>query len=462
MCKRAISIMNEDSIKIEEQLLSISPLDGRYSTKCEELQGIFSEYSLIKCRLHIEVEYLVFILEKILNLKISLSTREFLNKLCVDFNIRDAMQIKDIEKTTNHDVKAVEYYLKEKIKGKPIEKYSEYIHFGLTSQDINSVSYIVQIKHFVNGVFINNIDTLLQDLNKLIDDTKSVSMIARTHGQTASPTTMGKEMMVFSYKLKMQMDMLRKTEYYTKFGGATGNMNAHYAAFPSVEWEMLLNDFIISMGFTRHMYTTQIDNYEMYAVIFDNVRRIQTVLVDMCQDIWTYISMDYFKLRKLDGEIGSSTMPHKVNPIDFENAEGNFLMSNTILQFLSNKLPVSRLQRDLTDSTVLRNMGVAFGYGLVAIKSLVKGLGKLEINHSKIEQDLNENWTVVMEGIQTILRRELYPNAYEVTKEFLKEHRNPDKETIRDFIGSLDVDEHVQTELMNLTPQTYIGILAKF
>ena len=301
----------------------------------------------------------------------------------------------------------------------------------------------------------------MTDLNEIIKDTCNVSMLARTHGQTASPTTMGKELSVFHYRIKMHMDTLNKTRYYTKFGGATGNLNAHYAAYPNIEWETVLNDFIDILGMSRHLYTTQIDNYDMYAVIFDNVRRIQTILVDMCQDIWTYISMDYFTLKKVDGEIGSSTMPHKVNPIDFENAEGNLLLSNTILQFLSNKLPVSRLQRDLTDSTILRNMGVAFGYGLIAMKSIIKGLGKLDINYGKINDDLESNWVVVLEGVQTILRREMYPNAYEVVKDFLKENRNPSKDNIHSFIESLDVDTNVKFELKRLTPSTYIGMLGK-
>ena len=440
-------------------LKSISPLDGRYSDKTIELQEIFSEYGLMRCRINVEIEYFIFMLERILGVKISLETRDFLNNIGMHFDEEDGLRIKEIEKKTNHDVKAVEYFIKEKFIGKKVEKYKEYIHFGLTSQDVNSVSYVVQIKYYIENIFIKELLNLLEHLYKLADETRYIAMLGRTHGQHATPTTMGKELLVFTEKLKYQLSILDNVKYRSKFGGATGNLNAHYISYKDVDWEKQLDEFLLVFGIGRYQYTTQIDNYDGYAVIFDCVRRIQTVLVDFCQDIWMYISYDYFTLKKVDGEIGSSTMPHKVNPIDFENAEGNFLMSNNILQFLSNKLPVSRLQRDLTDSTLLRNLGVAFGYGLIGLKSVKKGISKLEINEIKISKELSDSWYVVLEGIQTILRREGFEEPYELVKKFLKDNKSPGKSEIYTFIENLDIDLDLKFELKRITPFSYCGRL---
>ena len=411
----------------------------------------------MKSRVHIEIDYFIFMLKKILGVKITEETLKFLQDIGIKFSIEDAQRIKDIEKVTNHDVKAIEYFIKEKFRGKPLEKYNEFVHFGLTSQDINSVSYISQIKFFIEQIFTKEIVKCVEMLEKLSDSTMYVIMMARTHGQPASPTSMGKEIKVFIEKIKFQLKTLDTITYYSKFGGATGNLNAHYVAFPSTDWNKELDNFLLTLGIKRHRYTTQIDNYDMYAIIFDAVRRIQTILVDFCQDIWLYISYDYFKLKKIDGEIGSSTMPHKINPIDFENAEGNLLFSNNNLQFLSNKLPVSRLQRDLTDSTILRNLGVSFGHGLVAMKSIMKGVSKLEINMDKISRELSDHWCVCLEGIQTYLRKEGFENPYELVKKFLEKHPNPDKKEIYGFINGLDVSEDVKYELKKITPISYHG-----
>ena len=436
-------------------LKSISPLDGRYADKTKELRETFSEFELIRCRIYVEIEYFIFFLTKILKIILLPDTKKFLDDICLDFDENECLRIKEIEKETNHDVKAVEYYIKEKLKDKPIEKYKEFVHFGLTSQDINSVSYVIQLKNYTKSSFSTELFKCLGSLSFLINETKRVVMLARTHGQPATPTTMGKELEVFHSKIKNQYNMLLDVRYKTKFGGATGNLNAHRVAFPDVDWEKELEEFLEIFGVGRHRYTTQIDNYEMYAVIFDTIRRIQTIFVDFCQDIWYYISLEYFTLKKKEGEIGSSTMPHKVNPIDFENAEGNFLLSNAILQFLSNKLPISRLQRDLTDSTLLRNLGVAFGYGFIALKSVQKGIEKLQINKEKIHNDLDKNWCVILEGIQTILRREAYPNAYEIVKDFINKNKILNQNVIAGFIDGLDLNSIVKDELKRITPFNY-------
>ena len=436
-------------------LTNISPLDGRYANKTKVLKDIFSEFGLMKCRVHVEIDYFIFFLEEILNVRMTLDTKKFLVEIATNFDEYDATLIKEIEEKTNHDVKAVEYFIKNKLSDRLVYNYKEYIHFGLTSQDINSVAYMIQIKHYTESIFGPALKDFMKDLKKLADDTKDIVILARTHGQPATPTKMGKELMVFYEKLEYQHKILNEIEYCSKFGGAVGNLNAHKVAFPDVDWENKMGFFLETFKLTRHKYTTQIDNYDMYAVIFDALRRIQTVLVDYCQDMWLYISMDYFKLKKTDTEVGSSTMPHKVNPIDFENAEGNFLLSNTLLQFLSNKLPVSRLQRDLTDSTILRNLGVTFGHGLVAIKSVHAGTNKLIINTEKIFMDLNDNWCIILEGIQTQLRRIGFPEPYEKVKEFLKTNNHPSKGSIHDFVDSLDLDERVKAQLKNLSPFNY-------
>jgi len=436
-------------------LFNISPLDGRYASKTQELNEVFSEFGLMRCRIHVEIDYFVFILENILNVRVSLDTKKFLIDIGLTFDEFDAERVKEIEKETNHDVKAVEYYLKEKLQDRLVGNYKEYIHFGLTSQDVNSLAYVIQIKHYTEEIFNPFIKKFLDKLYTLADETKDIVLLSRTHGQPATPTKLGKELMVFHSKIEYQLNILNNIEYCSKFGGAVGNMNAHYAAFPDVNWKEKMEQFLLTFKIKRHEYTTQIDNYDMYAVVFDALRRIQTVMVDFSQDIWLYISMDYFKLKKVDGEIGSSTMPHKVNPIDFENAEGNLLLSNTLLQFFSNKLPISRLQRDLTDSTVLRNLGVAFGHGLIAIKSLTHGTNKLIVNTEKIYMDLNDNWCVALEGIQTVLRRTGFPNPYETVKSFLKDCNNPTKGDIHDFIDSLNIDGRIKKDLKEITPFNY-------
>lgn len=436
-------------------LKNISPIDGRYQSKTQELKDVFSEFGLMQCRIHVEIDYFIFFLEQVLNVRMTLDTKKFLLDIAINFDENDALKIKEIESTTKHDVKAVEYFIKDKLRDRHVDQYKEYIHFGLTSQDINSISYVMQIKHYVESNFNRHVKAFLEDLHNLANDTRDVRILARTHGQPATPTSMGKELMVFHDRISHQLNILNNIKYYSKFGGASGTLSAHYSAFPDKDWKSLMDQFLLTFNISRHQHTTQIDNYDMYAIVFDAIRRIQTILIDFCQDIWLYISMDYFKLKKKEGEIGSSTMPHKVNPIDFENAEGNFQLSNTMLQFLSNKLPISRLQRDLTDSTVLRNLGVTFGYGLVALKSVRIGTSKLIINTEKIFMDLNDNWCVVLEGIQTILRRVNYPSPYETVKEFLQSEINPTKGSIHDFIDSLNVEESVSCEMKALSPFTY-------
>jgi adenylosuccinate lyase len=440
-------------------LSCLSPLDGRYVKDISELKQIFSEYALIRYRLYIEIEYFLFLLTNVLNISIDKNMKENILNIYLDFTEEEAIKIKLIEETTKHDVKAVEYYIKEKLDEIQFNKYKEYVHFGLTSQDINSVCYVIQMRNFIVDIFRPLIVNTIDALNKIIKTNKNTIMLSRTHGQIASPTTVAKEFLVYKTKLTYHLQEFedKKYQYNTKFGGAVGNLNAHYVAYPKINWGKKLEEFLSLFDLGRHKYTTQIDNYDYYSIIFDQVKRIQTILLDLCQDIWLYISMDYFILKKKQGEIGSSTMPHKINPINFENAEGNFQLSNTLLEFLSRKLPVSRLQRDLTDSTILRNLGTAFGYGIVGLKSLHKGLEKLEVNKEKIAEDLNNHWEVIFEGIQTILRRENIENAYELSKIFIENNKNPSKVEIHKFIEGLNISQEIKLELKQITPQNYIG-----
>ena len=440
-------------------LSCLSPLDGRYVKDISELKQIFSEYALIQYRLYIEIEYFLFLITDILNISIDKNMKEKILNIYLDFTEEEAIKIKVIEETTKHDVKAVEYYIKEKLDEIHFNKYKEYVHFGLTSQDINSVCYVIQMRNFIVDIFRPLIVNTIDALNKIIQKNQTTIMLSRTHGQIASPTTVAKEFLVYKTKLTYHLQEFEdeKFQYNTKFGGAVGNLNAHYLAYPKINWGQKLEEFLSLFNLGRHKYTTQIDNYDYYSIIFDQVKRIQTILLDLCQDIWLYISMDYFILKKKQGEIGSSTMPHKINPINFENAEGNFQLSNTLLEFLSRKLPVSRLQRDLTDSTILRNLGTAFGYGIVGLKSLHKGLEKLEVNQEKIAKDLNNHWEVIFEGIQTVLRRENIKNAYELSKIFIENNKNPSKEEIHEFIEGLNISQEIKLELKQITPQNYIG-----
>ena len=445
--------MNQISIR------NISPLDGRYIGKAKDLRDIFSEYAFIRYRVCIEVKYFLFFLEKVENFKFTQNMIYRIKDIYKNFTEHDAFRVKTIENTTNHDVKAIEYFIKEKLDMLNIpelHQYKEYVHFGLTSQDINSVAYVLQMRTYLQEYLVPHLYSFITIIYTLAEK-NPIPMLSRTHGQYASPTTLSKELLVFTERINYHLADLVRYDYITKFGGAIGNMNAHYVAYPHLNWGALCDEFLSTFKLKRHILTTQIDNYDAYAVLFDKVRRIQTILIDFCQDIWLYISNDIFILERKEGEIGSSTMPHKVNPIDFENAEGNLLLSNTLLQFLANKLPVSRMQRDLTDSTLLRNLGVAFGHGWIALHSIMKGTTKLKVNRRKLEDDLNKNWIVIFEGIQTILRREKIPNAYEITKKFSAMYPHADKKIIHDFIDALELKEEVKREIKEITPFNYIG-----
>ena len=422
-------------------LNAISPIDGRYSEKCRKLSNYFSEESLIKYRVLVEIEYFLKLTESnIPNFKdFPKNQVENIKKIYKDFNNKDAVLVKEIEKETNHDVKAVEYFVKKKFSGLKLKKYEEFIHFGLTSQDINNTAIPLSIKNALNELYIPEINKLLFLLDEKSNEYHDVPMLARTHGQPASPTKLGKEIEVFSERIKQQLTFLDKIPFAAKFGGATGNYNAHFVAFPEIDWKNFASKFLNSLGLQHSFPTTQIEHYDHLASLFDCLKRINTILIDFNRDIWTYISMDYFKQKINQKEVGSSAMPHKVNPIDFENSEGNLGIANAIFQHLSSKLPISRLQRDLTDSTVLRNIGVPFAHTLIAINSTTKGIDKLFINDSKIEDDLNKNWSVVAESIQTILRREGFPNPYEKLKDFTRKNDKVDKETIHKFIEHLDI-----------------------
>ncbi|MBO4806196.1 MAG: adenylosuccinate lyase [Paludibacteraceae bacterium] len=442
-------------------LTAISPIDGRYRSKSEDLASYFSEYALIRYRVLVEVEYFIALCEIPLQNLSSIDKNIYgsLRNIYKDFTTEDAQRIKDIEKVTNHDVKAVEYFLKEKFDALNLQAYKEFIHFGLTSQDINNTSVPLSIKEALKNVVIPQIEALIADLASKAEEWKDIAMLAKTHGQPASPTRLGKEIMVFVSRLQTQLDQLKSLPCSAKFGGATGNFNAHHVAFPDRDWKAFGNHFVNDiLGLQREQWTTQISNYDNLGAIFDCLKRINTIMIDMNRDFWMYISMEYFKQKIKAGEVGSSAMPHKVNPIDYENAEGNLGIANAILEHLSSKLPVSRLQRDLTDSTVLRNVGVPFGHMIIAIQSSLKGLGKLILNEKALYNDLDNCWAVVAEGIQTILRREGYPNPYETLKALTRTNSTITADSIREFIETLNVSESVKAELRAITPHNYTGM----
>lgn len=442
-------------------LTAISPVDGRYRNKAENLAAYFSEYALIKYRVQVEIEYFITLSEFLPQLR-ALTTgenKEALRKIYREFSVEDATRIKEIESVTNHDVKAVEYFIKEKFDLLSLQEYKEFIHFGLTSQDINNTSVPLSIKDALNEVYFPGLQEVIDMLKKYAEDWADVPMLAKTHGQPASPTRLGKEVMVFVYRLEQQVKLLKATPVSAKFGGATGNFNAHHVAFPEYDWKAFGNKFVNEvLGLSREEWTTQISNYDNMAAIFDGMKRIDTILIDLCRDFWQYVSMEYFKQKIKAGEVGSSAMPHKVNPIDFENAEGNLGMANAILTHLATKLPISRLQRDLTDSTVLRNVGVPMAHVEIAFKSLTKGLGKLLLNEKALYRDLDNCWAVVAEGIQTILRREGYPKPYEALKALTHTNEGITAESISNFIDTLQVSDAVKAELKAITPHNYTGI----
>ncbi len=442
-------------------LTSISPIDGRYRNKTEELANYFSEYALIKYRVHIEIEYFIELCLLPLSQLKKFDNKYFtkLRKIYSDFTIEDAGQIKNIEKITNHDVKAVEYFLKECFDKLGLSQYKEFIHFGLTSQDINNTAVPLSLKDALNNVYHPLIAETVNILNKLSEQWKSVAMLSRTHGQPATPTLLGKEIKVFTERLSIQLNQLRSMPFPAKFGGTVGNFNAHHVAYPQVDWikfgNHLVNDIL---GLSRTQTTTQIEHYDNLGAIFDCLKRINTIMLDLTRDIWTYISMDYFKQKIKETEVSSSTMPHKINPIDFENAEGNLGIANAVFEHLSAKLPVSRLQRDLTDSTVLRNIGVPVSHTIIALKSLNKGLSKLFLNEETIKHDLDNNWSIIAEAIQTILRREGYPKPYEALKDLTRTHRKITKESIHSFIDKLEIGDKVKKELKKISPGNYTGV----
>ncbi|OIQ22898.1 adenylosuccinate lyase [Lacinutrix sp. MedPE-SW] len=442
-------------------LNAISPIDGRYRNKVENLTHYFSEEALIKYRVLVEIEYFIALCEQPLPQLSGINTSIFkeLRSIYKDFSVEDAQAIKDIEKVTNHDVKAVEYFIKEQFDALSLQDYKEFIHFGLTSQDINNTAIPLSIKDAMNAVYVPEYTNLLNELKRLAEEWKDIPMLARTHGQPASPTRLGKEIEVFVVRLEEQFNLLNDIPSAAKFGGATGNFNAHKVAYPDTDWKAFGSAFVQEkLGLHHSFPTTQIEHYDHMAALFDCLKRINTIIIDLDRDIWTYVSMDYFKQKIKAGEVGSSAMPHKVNPIDFENSEGNLGIANAIFEHLSAKLPVSRLQRDLTDSTVLRNVGVPFGHTLIGFKSTIKGLGKLLLNASKFEQDLENNWAVVAEAIQTILRREAYPNPYEALKGLTRTNEAITKTSISNFIDTLEVSEAIKNELKAISPSNYTGI----
>ena len=442
-------------------LNAISPIDGRYRSKTEELTAFFSEEALIKYRVLVEVEYFIALCEHPLKQLADFDSNLFesLRAIYTEFSLEDAKAIKQIEKTTNHDVKAVEYFIKDKFDQLNISRYKEFIHFGLTSQDINNTAIPLSIKLANEQIYIPLLLSLIETLDKFSKDWASIPMLARTHGQPASPTRLGKEIAVFKVRLEAQLDILKSIPYAAKFGGATGNFNAHHLAYPNVDWKLFANKLLNeTLGLQHSFPTTQIEHYDHMAALFDAMKRINSILIDMDRDFWTYISMDYFKQKIKKGEVGSSAMPHKVNPIDFENSEGNLGIANAIFEHLSAKLPISRLQRDLTDSTVLRNVGVPYAHTIIAFNSTLKGLHKLLLNETKIAQDLNQNWAVAAEAIQTVLRREGYPNPYEVLKGLTRTNAEINAESIADFIDDLEVSDSIKAELKNISPSNYTGI----
>ena len=443
-------------------LTAISPVDGRYRGKTEPLVEYFSEYALIRYRVRVEIEYFITLCELPLPQLASFPTELFerLRQIYKDFTTDDAQRVKDIEKVTNHDVKAVEYFIKEQFDAiGGLDVYKEFIHFGLTSQDINNTSVPLSIKDALNEVYYPQIEELISQLDQYAKEWAQVPMLAKTHGQPASPTRLGKEVQVFVYRLRRQLEMLKACPITAKFGGATGNFNAHNVAYPAYDWRAFGNKFVAEkLGLEREEYTTQISNYDCLGAMFDAMKRINTILIDLDRDFWQYVSMEYFRQKVKAGEVGSSAMPHKVNPIDFENSEGNLGVANAILSHLSQKLPISRLQRDLTDSTVLRNVGVPMGHMVISIQSTLKGLGKLLLNEEALRRDLDNCWAVVAEAIQTILRREAYPSPYEALKALTRTGKPIDEPTIKDFVEGLNVSEAVKAELRAITPYNYIGI----
>lgn len=442
------------------EMTAISPVDGRYWNKDRELADYFSEYALIKYRLLVEIEYFIALCEIPLPQLADFDKRYFegLRHIYQDFNVDYARRIKEFEKTTNHDVKAVEYFLKEQFEELKIEQYKEFIHFGLTSQDINNTALPLSMKEAMQLTYYPELDNILELLVSMMNDWKNISMLAKTHGQPASTTKMGKEIKVFYDRIENQLMLLKKIPYAAKFGGATGNFNAHYVAYPNVDWVKFANSFVNeTLGLFRLQTTTQIEHYDHLAALLDNLKRINTIFIDMCRDFWLYVSMDYFKQDIKKDEVGSSVMPHKVNPIDFENAEGNLGVANAVFTHLSEKLPISRLQRDLTDSTVSRNVGVPLAHTLISMKSIERGLQKLYINKEAIENDLENNWVILSEAIQTILRREGVEKPYEIVKDLTRTNQKVDKTAIHAFIDQLDVTDQVKSELKNLTPQKYTG-----
>ncbi|MGC9353942.1 MAG: adenylosuccinate lyase [Mariniphaga sp.] len=442
-------------------LTAISPVDGRYKNKVENLWKYFSEYALIKYRVFVEIEYFVALRELPLP-QLKNITKEKLRQLREihrQFSVENAERVKEIESVTNHDVKAVEYFIKEEFDKIGLGKYKEFIHFGLTSQDANNTALPLSIHQALNEIYYPLLQELTDKLEELAEGWKGVPMLAKTHGQPASPTKLGKEIRVFTERIQVQLEQLKALPCHAKFGGATGNFNAHFVAYPEINWQQFANRFCKEkLGLERSQYTTQIAHYDNYSAIFDAMKRINNIVLDLDRDMWSYISMSYFKQKIKKGEVGSSTMPHKVNPIDFENSEGNIGIANAGFEQLSSKLPVSRLQRDLTDSTVTRFIGVPFGHTIIALKSTLKGLGKLLLNQPAIEKDLEENWAVVAEAIQTILRREFFPNPYEALKDLTRKNEVINKQAISHFIDGLNVDEKVKQELKKITPQNYTGI----
>jgi adenylosuccinate lyase len=442
-------------------LNAISPIDGRYRRQVDMLGANFSEAALIRYRVRVEIEYFIALCELPLPQLASFDKSLYpqLRDIYNNFTDDDALEVKEIEKTTNHDVKAVEYFIKRRFDKFGIQDYKEFVHFGLTSQDINNTSVPLSLKESHEETYMPMLKKVLSLIEEKAYEWKDIPMLAHTHGQPASPTTLGKEMMVFAYRLKRQMAYFDSIPFSAKFGGATGNLNAHIVAYPEIDWVAFANNFVAnSLGLERQQYTTQIENYDNMAAYYDNCKRINVILIDLCRDIWSYVSMEYFKQKIKEGEVGSSAMPHKVNPIDFENAEGNLGIANAVFEHLSHKLPISRLQRDLTDSTVSRNVGVPIAHSLIAFKSIEKGLGKLLLNEAAIERDLENNWPVVAEAIQTILRSIGYPNPYETLKNLTRTNTKVNAETIATFIDTLDVDDAMKARLKTITPHNYLGI----
>ena len=445
----------------EFNLNSISPIDGRYFDKTKVLNKYFSEKALIFYRLKVEVEYFISLCKIGIPQLDNFESKKFdeLRKIYLKFSDEDAAEIKEIERVTNHDVKAVEYYIKQKFDALNLAEYKEFVHFGLTSQDINNTAIPLSVKDFIEEVYIPKLNTVLDAINVKCEELKDITIISRTHGQPASPTKLGKEFKVFWTRISNQLSTLKEIPNSAKFAGAVGNFNAHHVAYPNIDWKEFGQNFIENeLNLNYSFPTTQIEHYDSFAALCDNCRRINNILLDMCIDIWTYISHDYFKQKIIKGEVGSSAMPHKVNPIDFENSEGNIGLANSIFDFLSNKLPKSRLQRDLSDSTVLRNIGVPFGHSLISFESILKGLNKIYVNEDKINKDIEENWIVVSEAIQTILRREGYSKPYEIMKELTRNNQKIDKESLHKFIDNLKIDDTIKKELKQISPYNYTGI----